>query len=118
MAPEVLRCEAVTEAADCYSYGVVLWEVLTGLSPWENYNPMQARWARAGVEAGTPAHGAGGSACALPGSWRGCAPCLADDAAQYPDPGGLHHPCRGPRLSASWATSMPACRALPPATPS
>lgn len=41
MAPEVLRCEAVTEAADVYSYGVVLWEVITGQAPWENYNPMQ-----------------------------------------------------------------------------
>ena len=41
MAPEVLRCEAVTEAADCYSYGVVRWEVLTGLAPWANSNPLQ-----------------------------------------------------------------------------
>lgn len=41
MAPEVLRCEAVAEPADVYSYGVVLWELITGRAPWENYNPMQ-----------------------------------------------------------------------------
>lgn len=41
MAPEVLRCESVAEPADVYSYGVVLWELITGRAPWENYNPMQ-----------------------------------------------------------------------------
>jgi serine/threonine protein kinase len=25
----------------CCSYGVVLWELITGRAPWENYNPMQ-----------------------------------------------------------------------------
>ncbi len=30
MAPEVLRTEGGSAAADVYSYGVVLWEVLTG----------------------------------------------------------------------------------------
>lgn len=50
MAPEMLRCECVTEAADVYSYGVVLWEVLTGLPPWESYSPMQVGgWAQLGA---------------------------------------------------------------------
>jgi serine/threonine-protein kinase CTR1 len=40
-APEVLRCERVWEAADVYSYGVVLWEVLMAQPPWESYSPMQ-----------------------------------------------------------------------------
>eukprot|EP00775_Hariotina_reticulata_P005079 gene5079-5320_t len=41
MAPEVLRCESVAEPADVYSYGVVLWELITGRAPWESYNAMQ-----------------------------------------------------------------------------
>lgn len=41
MAPEMLRCENLDEKADVYSYGVVLWEILTGRMPWEDLNPMQ-----------------------------------------------------------------------------
>ncbi|KAL6748992.1 kinase-like domain-containing protein, partial [Haematococcus lacustris] len=41
MAPEVLRSEPYAEPADVYSYGVVLWELLTGLVPWADYHPMQ-----------------------------------------------------------------------------
>ena len=37
MAPEVLRGEAFSEQADVYSYGVVLWECLTGSCPWAEY---------------------------------------------------------------------------------
>ena len=35
MAPEILRGESYTEAADVYSFGVILWEVLTGQIPYK-----------------------------------------------------------------------------------
>ncbi|EFJ40275.1 hypothetical protein VOLCADRAFT_69740, partial [Volvox carteri f. nagariensis] len=41
MAPEVLRCDHYAEAADVYSYGVILWELLTGQAPWADLNAMQ-----------------------------------------------------------------------------
>ncbi|KAK3239669.1 hypothetical protein CYMTET_50415 [Cymbomonas tetramitiformis] len=41
MAPEVLCSMPYDERADVYSYGVVLWECLTGRSPWHDLHPMQ-----------------------------------------------------------------------------
>ncbi|KAL9249546.1 putative serine/threonine-protein kinase SIS8 [Drosera capensis] len=41
MAPEVLRNEPSDEKSDIYSYGVILWELVTKKIPWENLNPMQ-----------------------------------------------------------------------------
>eukprot|EP00899_Mesostigma_viride_P006671 jgi/Mesvir1/16004/Mv08304-RA.2 len=43
MAPELLRGEdgAITEKADCYSFGVVMWEVLTRRVPWEGVSPWE-----------------------------------------------------------------------------
>ena len=51
---EVLRCEPHSESADMYSYGVVLWELITGKVPWENLSPMQVgvQGGRKGVRKG------------------------------------------------------------------
>ncbi|KAI3743641.1 hypothetical protein L1987_61352 [Smallanthus sonchifolius] len=42
MAPENFRNEQANEKSDVYSYGVVLWEIVTGKVPWDDLNPMQA----------------------------------------------------------------------------
>ena len=41
MAPEMLRAENYDERADTYSFGVVLWELITARTPWAELHPMQ-----------------------------------------------------------------------------
>uniref|UniRef100_A0A2N9I8K0 non-specific serine/threonine protein kinase n=1 Tax=Fagus sylvatica TaxID=28930 RepID=A0A2N9I8K0_FAGSY len=41
MAPEVLRNEPSNEKCDVYSFGVILWELVTLTKPWSWMNPMQ-----------------------------------------------------------------------------
>ncbi|KAL0393326.1 UNVERIFIED_CONTAM: putative serine/threonine-protein kinase SIS8 [Sesamum radiatum] len=41
MAPEVLRNDPADEKADVYSFGVILWELVTHKIPWDNLNSMQ-----------------------------------------------------------------------------
>ncbi|GBG71986.1 hypothetical protein CBR_g10925 [Chara braunii] len=41
MAPEVLLEEKYDESADVYSYGVVLWELMTGREPWKGVDRHQ-----------------------------------------------------------------------------
>ncbi|KAF1872085.1 hypothetical protein Lal_00012306 [Lupinus albus] len=41
MAPEVLRNEPSNEKCDVYSFGVILWELVTLKLPWTGLNPMQ-----------------------------------------------------------------------------
>ncbi|XP_044479033.1 serine/threonine-protein kinase CTR1-like [Mangifera indica] len=41
MAPEVLREERSNEKSDVFSFGVILWELVTLQQPWKNLTPMQ-----------------------------------------------------------------------------
>ncbi|KAJ4835070.1 hypothetical protein Tsubulata_028840 [Turnera subulata] len=41
MAPEVLRNEPSNEKSDVYSYGVILWELMTVSIPWISLNSLQ-----------------------------------------------------------------------------
>jgi hypothetical protein len=38
-----------TPAADCFAFGVVLWELLTWECPWGKQNPWTVRTASAGM---------------------------------------------------------------------
>jgi serine/threonine protein kinase len=40
MAPEVLNKSKYTEKADIYSFGLVLWSMVTGQQPFEDINPF------------------------------------------------------------------------------
>jgi len=41
MAPEIIMGKKYTEKADCYAFGIILWEILTRLEPYEEKEPMQ-----------------------------------------------------------------------------
>ena len=41
MAPEIIMGRKYQEAADVYAYGIILWEILTRLEPYEDKEPMQ-----------------------------------------------------------------------------
>ncbi|KAK8888046.1 hypothetical protein M9Y10_039106 [Tritrichomonas musculus] len=41
MAPEFIKAEAYTNSVDVYSYGMILWEMLTKKLPFENSQPHQ-----------------------------------------------------------------------------
>jgi serine/threonine protein kinase len=42
MAPEVIEHKPYSEKADVFSFGVVMWELLTGLVPYSDMTPLQA----------------------------------------------------------------------------
>ena len=42
MAPEVVEHRPYSEKADVYSFGIVVWEMLTGLIPYSDMTPLQA----------------------------------------------------------------------------
>ncbi len=41
MAPEIILGRQYTEKADIYAFGIILWELLTRLEPYEDKEPMQ-----------------------------------------------------------------------------
>ncbi|KAA6419315.1 MAG: PAS domain-containing tyrosine kinase [Trebouxia sp. A1-2] len=41
LAPEAVVSQNYSKAADVYSFGIVLWELLTWQIPWGDYNPFQ-----------------------------------------------------------------------------
>ncbi|KAF7806093.1 Serine/threonine-protein kinase HT1 [Senna tora] len=45
MAPEMIKEKHHTKKVDVYSFAIVLWELLTGLTPFENMTPEQAAYA-------------------------------------------------------------------------
>lgn len=44
MAPEVIQSMPVSETCDTYSYGIVLWEMLTGEVPFKGMEGVQVAW--------------------------------------------------------------------------
>ncbi|CAI0398687.1 unnamed protein product [Linum tenue] len=45
MAPEMIKEKHHTKKVDVYSFGIVLWELLTALTPFDNMTPEQAAFA-------------------------------------------------------------------------
>ncbi|XP_057416462.1 serine/threonine/tyrosine-protein kinase HT1-like [Lotus japonicus] len=45
MAPEMIKEKHHTKKVDVYSFAIVLWELLTGLTPFDNMTPEQAAYA-------------------------------------------------------------------------
>ncbi|GMH01287.1 hypothetical protein Nepgr_003126 [Nepenthes gracilis] len=45
MAPEMIKEKHYTKKVDVYSFGIVLWELLTALTPFDNLTPEQAAFA-------------------------------------------------------------------------
>ena len=42
MAPEIIEHKAYDQKADVYSFGIVIWELLTGNVPYQDRTPLQA----------------------------------------------------------------------------
>lgn len=45
MAPEMIKRKSYGRKVDVYSFGLILWELLTGTIPYEDMNPIQAAFA-------------------------------------------------------------------------
>ncbi|MCL7025439.1 hypothetical protein MKW94_013742 [Papaver nudicaule] len=56
MAPEMINEEHHTKKVDVYSFGIVLWELLTALTPFHDMTPEQAAFAVSQKNARPPLH--------------------------------------------------------------
>ncbi|XP_054804321.1 serine/threonine/tyrosine-protein kinase HT1-like [Prosopis cineraria] len=45
MAPEMIKRKSYGRKVDVYSFGLILWEMVTGTTPYEDMNPVQAAYA-------------------------------------------------------------------------
>ncbi|KAM7273603.1 hypothetical protein ACFE04_028267 [Oxalis oulophora] len=54
MAPEMIKEQPHTKKVDVYSFGIVLWELITTLIPFENMTPEQAAYAASEKNARPP----------------------------------------------------------------
>eukprot|EP00003_Mantamonas_plastica_P011703 TRINITY_DN2150_c0_g2_i3.p1 TRINITY_DN2150_c0_g2~~TRINITY_DN2150_c0_g2_i3.p1 ORF type:complete len:145 (-),score=31.01 TRINITY_DN2150_c0_g2_i3:42-476(-) len=79
MAPEVLRNENYNESADVYSYGMVLWEMVTEAIPYAGQHPLQVaiQIATQGLKPEQPTEGE-------PGFIQLIEDCMHEDASQRP----------------------------------
>ena len=44
MAPELIRHEKCSQSVDVWSFGIILWELLTGQIPYQDWNQQQVMW--------------------------------------------------------------------------
>lgn len=115
LAPEVLGGQRATAASDAYSFGLVLWELLSWQIPWGGANPFQIRrWVLDGLRPELPALHAlpGPDPAPLPGHDEYCQ-LLRSDTRAPNAPGNLPtcaHVCVCHRVS---RIAAEACRRLP-----
>ena len=46
LAPECMESQEFTEASDVYSFGIIIWEMFTRQTPFNNMNPHQVLCSR------------------------------------------------------------------------